>query len=155
LNLIGSVRDNICIVSLQALTKHKLTNRRNEVKATDRFIQKLKIKTDSREKQTGKLSGGNQQKVVVSKWLLMEPDIIILDEPTRGIDVGAKRDIYMLMGDLVEQGKAIIMISSEMPEVMGMSDRIVVLAEGRVTGEIERKDFDQERIMQMQFAVSE
>jgi ABC-type sugar transport system ATPase subunit len=95
-----------------------------------------------------KLSGGNQQKVVLAKWLLSEPDIIILDEPTRGIDVGAKRDIYLLMGELAKAGKAVLMISSEIPELMGLADRIIVLADGRLTGEILRKDFSQERIMQ-------
>ncbi|MEG1108944.1 MAG: D-xylose ABC transporter ATP-binding protein, partial [Oscillospiraceae bacterium] len=90
--------------------------------------------------------------VAISKWLVGDPALIILDEPTRGIDVGAKRDIYLLMGELVKMGKAIIMISSEMPEILGMSDRIVVLADGKVTGEVERADFDQERIMRMQFA---
>ena len=95
-----------------------------------------------------KLSGGNQQKVVLAKWLLSEPDIIILDEPTRGIDVGAKRDIYLLMGELAKAGKAVLMISSEIPELMGLADRIIVLADGRLTGEILRKDFSQERILQ-------
>ncbi len=93
------------------------------------------------------LSGGNQQKVVLAKWLLTEPDIIILDEPTRGIDVGAKRDIYLLMGKLAKAGKAILMISSEIPEIMGLSDRIIILAAGQLTGEISRKQFSQESIM--------
>ncbi len=95
-----------------------------------------------------KLSGGNQQKVVLAKWLLSEPDIVILDEPTRGIDVGAKRDIYLLMGELAKAGKAVLMISSEIPELMGLADRIIVLADGHLTGEIARKDFSQELIMQ-------
>jgi ABC-type sugar transport system ATPase subunit len=95
------------------------------------------------------LSGGNQQKVVISKWLLTEPDIIILDEPTRGIDVGAKRDIYLLIGELAKAGKAILMISSEIPEIMGLSDRILVLAAGRLTGVLERPDFTQENIMRL------
>ena len=152
LNLIGSIMDNITIVSIRKLTKRMLLCKENERDAADDYIEKMKVKTDSREKQVLFLSGGNQQKVAISKWLLGNPDIIILDEPTRGIDVGAKRDIYLLMGELVKQGKAIVMISSEMPELMGMSDRIVVLADGKVTGEVERKDFDQERIMHMQFA---
>ena len=95
----------------------------------------------------GNLSGGNQQKVVLAKWLLTEPDIIILDEPTRGIDVGAKRDIYLLIGEMVKAGKAVIVISSEIPEVMGLADRIVVMAEGRLTGELQRPEFSQEAIM--------
>ncbi|MEG2382703.1 MAG: sugar ABC transporter ATP-binding protein [Oscillospiraceae bacterium] len=152
LNLVASICDNTTIVSIKQLTKHRLLNRKNEIKVADEYIEKLKVKTDSRNKQVQLLSGGNQQKVAISKWLVGDPDIIILDEPTRGIDVGAKRDIYLLMGELVKMGKAIIMISSEMPEILGMSDRIVVLADGKVTGEVERADFDQERIMRMQFA---
>ena len=93
------------------------------------------------------LSGGNQQKVVLAKWLLDEPEIIIFDEPTRGIDVGAKRDIYLLIGELARKGKAIIVISSEMPEVMGISDRILVMNEGRISGELRREEFSQEKIM--------
>ena len=93
------------------------------------------------------MSGGNQQKVVIAKWLLTDPEIIIMDEPTRGIDVGAKRDIYLLIGELVKAGKSVPMISSEIQEVMGVADRILVMAEGRITGELERKDFSQEKIM--------
>jgi ribose transport system ATP-binding protein/inositol transport system ATP-binding protein len=110
-------------------------------------LEKLRIKAPGSEAQTLSLSGGNQQKVVIAKWLVGDPDIIIMDEPTRGIDVGAKRDIYLLMGDLVEQGKAIIMISSEMPELIGMCDRIIVLAEGKLTGEFNRGSFSPEAIM--------
>ena len=95
------------------------------------------------------LSGGNQQKVVLAKWLLAEPQIIILDEPTRGIDVGAKRDIYLLIGELAKAGKAILMISSEIPELMGLSDRIIVMAAGKLTGVLERKNFSQENIMRL------
>lgn len=152
LNLISSVRDNICTVSMKQLLEHGMTNKKNENDAADKYIDMLKIKTDSREKTVGDLSGGNQQKVAIAKWLLGDPDIIILDEPTRGIDVGAKRDIYLLMEDLVAAGKAIIMISSEMPEVMGMSDRILVLSEGVLTGEVPRAEFNQEQIMAMSFA---
>ena len=152
LNLIGSIKHNISTVYLKKLTVNHLLNEKNEREAADRYINAMKIRTDSREKRVQLLSGGNQQKVAVSKWLLGDPELIIMDEPTRGIDVGAKRDIYMLMGELAAQGKAIIMISSEMPEVMGMADRIMVLADGRVTGFVERGEFDQERILGMQFA---
>ena len=152
LNLIGSIKHNISTVYLKRLTKNRLLCEANEREAADKYIEAMKIRTDSREKRVQLLSGGNQQKVAVSKWLVGDPDIIIMDEPTRGIDVGAKRDIYLLMGELAAQGKAIIMISSEMPEVMGMADRIMVLADGRVTGFVDRKDFDQERILGMQFA---
>jgi len=152
LNLIGSIKHNISTVYLKRLTKNRLLNEANEREAADKYIEAMKIRTDSREKRVQLLSGGNQQKVAVSKWLVGDPDIIIMDEPTRGIDVGAKRDIYLLMGELAAKGKAIIMISSEMPEVMGMADRIMVLADGHVTGFVDRKDFDQERILGMQFA---
>ena len=99
------------------------------------------------------MSGGNQQKIVIAKWLLNDPDIIILDEPTRGIDVGAKRDIYLLLGNLVRQGKAVIMISSEIPELMGICDRIMVMCEGNYSGEVSREEFSQERIMTLASAI--
>ena len=95
------------------------------------------------------LSGGNQQKVVMSKWLATQPKVLILDEPTRGIDVGAKKEIHSLMSHLAQQGVAIIMISSEMPEILGMSDRIMVMHEGRIKGELRRQDATQEKIMKM------
>lgn len=151
LNLIGTVRENVTIVSIRELTKMRMLNRPNENRATEKYVDQLKIKSNGIETQVGFLSGGNQQKVAVAKWLLSEPDIIIMDEPTRGIDVGAKRDIYLLMNDLAKAGKAIIMISSEMPEVMGMSDRIMVLYDGKMMGVVERADFDQEVLMKMQF----
>ncbi len=152
LNLTASVCDNIAIVSIQQLTKNGLIHKPNERLEADKYIEKMNIKTDSREKLVQLLSGGNQQKVAISKWLVGDPDIIILDEPTRGIDVGAKRDIYLLMGELAKLGKSIIMISSEMPELLGMSDRVIVFSTGEITGEVLRKDFDQELILSMQFA---
>lgn len=151
LNLIGTVRENVTIVNLRALTKMRLLHRPNENRATASYIDQLKIKTHSAETLVGFLSGGNQQKVAIAKWLLSAPDVIIMDEPTRGIDVGAKRDIYLLMNELAKAGKAIIMISSEMPEVIGMSDRIMVLADGQMMGIVNRCDFNQEVLMQMQF----
>ena len=147
LYLRASISDNITIVSIKNLTKHGLLNQRKEQVCAASFVDKLRIKAPGIGAQTLSLSGGNQQKVVIAKWLVGDPDIIIMDEPTRGIDVGAKRDIYLLMGDLAEKGKAIIMISSEMPELIGMCDRIIVLAEGKLTGEFERGRFSQEDIM--------
>ncbi len=147
LNLIGTVAENITIVNLGRLFRNGLINRKKEREIADIYIDKLSIRTPNAQQQIANLSGGNQQKVVIAKWLLSEPDVIILDEPTRGIDVGAKRDIYLLIGELVQQGKAVIVISSEIPEVMGLADRILVMAEGRVTGELERSEFSQERIM--------
>ncbi|MEQ1904470.1 MAG: ATP-binding cassette domain-containing protein, partial [Pirellulaceae bacterium] len=118
-----------------------------------RFIQSLRIKVSSAEQLAGTLSGGNQQKVVLAKWLARNCDVLIFDEPTRGIDVGGKYEIYLLMNELAAQGKAIIMISSELPEVLGMADRILVLHEGRVTGEIaDVRKATQEQIMKLAIA---
>jgi inositol transport system ATP-binding protein len=108
---------------------------------------KLDIKTPSMEQMIKLLSGGNQQKVLVSRWLLTSPDILILDEPTRGIDVGAKAEIHRLMSLLAQEGKAIIMISSELPEILGMSDRVLVMHEGKLVGEFDRAEVTQEKIM--------
>ena len=107
------------------------------------------MKTPTVRQQIKNLSGGNQQKVLISRWLLTLPDILMIDEPTRGIDVGAKSEIHRLMSMLAQAGKAIIMVSSELPEVLGMSDRILVMHEGRVTGELSREEADQESIMQL------
>ncbi len=147
LNLIASIKDNITLVSLDQLFTKGVINRKKESKIADESIKKLKVKAHSKFDATSSLSGGNQQKVVIAKWLLSEPDIIIMDEPTRGIDVGAKREIYLLLGELVKAGKAVLMISSEIPEIMGVADRILVMAEGRITGELQRGEFSQEKIM--------
>ena len=147
LNLVGTITENITLAHLGRLFPRHIIDRARETKVSEAYIDKLGIRTPSASQTVGNLSGGNQQKVVLSKWLLTEPDIIILDEPTRGIDVGAKRDIYLLIGDMVKAGKAVIVISSEIPEVMGLSDRILVMAEGRVTGELNRPEFSQEAIM--------
>ncbi|WP_020613647.1 sugar ABC transporter ATP-binding protein [Sediminispirochaeta bajacaliforniensis] len=147
LNLSASIEQNITLVSLEQLFPHGIINKKKEALVTEKSMQRLGVKAGSRSVKTVSLSGGNQQKVVIAKWLLTEPEIIIMDEPTRGIDVGAKRDIYLLLGELVQAGKAVLMISSEIPEIMGVADRILVMAEGRITGELDRKDFSQEKIM--------
>ena len=131
------------------LFSNGLISRGVESRIAGKYIDSLKIKTSSQRQLISTLSGGNQQKVVLAKWLETDPDLIILDDPTRGIDVGAKRDIYELIGTLVEQGKSIILISSEMGELMGLADRIMVLTEGRTTGVLERQDFSQEAIMEL------
>lgn len=118
-------------------------------KIAQKYKDELSIKTPSLEQKVKNLSGGNQQKVILAKWLAAESELLIFDEPTRGIDVGAKQEIYTLINELVEQGKAVLMISSEMEELMGMSDRIMILAEGCVSGEIKKSEFDQETIMQL------
>ena len=153
LNLSGSVNDNIAMVAIRKLLSNGLYSKTKARKAAQEYIGKLKIKTPSGDQIVGNLSGGNQQKVVIAKWLLNDPDIIILDEPTRGIDVGAKRDIYLLIGSLVQQGKAVIMISSEIPELMGVCDRIAVMSEGNLSGEVTRGEFSQERIMTLASAI--
>lgn len=149
LNLKTSVEHNISIVGLDSLSRFGLINMRKEGEVAEDQIKAMRIKVFSRKSAVSSLSGGNQQKVVLAKWLMTKPEIIILDEPTRGIDVGAKRDIYLLIGELARAGKAILMISSEIPELMGLCDRILVLAAGRLTGIIERKDFSQEAIMRL------
>jgi ABC-type sugar transport system ATPase subunit len=147
LNLVGNIKDNITIVSIKSLSLRGLLQKKKESSVAQKYIGSLKIKARTPYDNVSQLSGGNQQKVVLAKWLVGDPDIIIMDEPTRGIDVGAKRDIYLLMGELVKQGKAIIMISSEMPEVMGMSDNIIVLSEGQVSARLSRSEFNQELIL--------
>ncbi|HBG09294.1 MAG TPA: D-xylose ABC transporter ATP-binding protein, partial [Firmicutes bacterium] len=118
-----------------------------EKAAVDEYVRNLGIRTVNQQVLIKNLSGGNQQKVVLAKWLFTDSDILIFDEPTRGIDVGAKYEIYQLMNRLTEQGKSVIMVSSELPEIIGMSDRVLVLHNGRITGEYTRDQFDQELIM--------
>lgn len=142
------VRDNMMIASLSNYEKRGFLNKRVIDATCKQERSRLDIKTPSMDQLIKFLSGGNQQKVLVSRWLLTSPDILILDEPTRGIDVGAKAEIHKLMCKLAQDGKAIIMISSELPEILGMSDRILVMHEGRVGGIFERKDATQESIMQ-------
>ncbi|NDL68694.1 sugar ABC transporter ATP-binding protein [Clostridiales bacterium F-3ap] len=147
LNLKGTVQENITLASLDRLFPRGILDGSREGDVVSKSMEKLKVKAASPKAPVDSLSGGNQQKVVLAKWLLAGPEIIVLDEPTRGVDVGAKRDIYLLLGELVKAGKAVIVISSEIPEIMGIADRILVMAAGRVTGEVARKDFNQERIL--------
>jgi ABC-type sugar transport system ATPase subunit len=148
-----SVRENFGLPNLNWLTRGGFVLLRRERDEFARYIAALRIKVSSGEQRAGTLSGGNQQKVVLAKWLARNCDVLIFDEPTRGIDVGAKYEIYLLMNELASQGKAIIMISSELPEVLGMADRILVLHEGRVTGEIaDARSATQEQIMQLAIA---
>jgi ribose transport system ATP-binding protein len=149
LNLIASVLENISLPSLNDYCKAGFILKDIEKKAVDEYIKKLRISTPSRMQIVKNLSGGNQQKVVIAKWLLTRANVVILDEPTRGIDVGAKVEIYRIINLLVKAGKAIIMISSEMPEIIGMSDRIIVIHEGVVTGEMNKNEFSQKKIITM------
>ena len=143
------VRENVSLANLDALTRLGFVNRREEKKVAVQYIEDLMIKTPSTEQQVQNLSGGNQQKVVLAKWLFTQSKVLIFDEPTRGIDVGSKVEIYQLMNKLAATGAAIIMISSELPEILGMSDRILVMHEGRIAGELSREDATQEKIMSL------
>ena len=133
----------------QRLSRGPVIDYKKAKKIAQNYREEISIKTPSLEQKVKNLSGGNQQKVILAKWLAAESELLIFDEPTRGIDVGAKQEIYTLINDLVEQGKAVLMISSEMEELMGMSDRIIILAEGCISGEIAKPEFNQETIMQM------
>jgi len=144
-----NIKDNVVLVDLWNLAENGIRNKQLEDKAAITQIEKLDVKCSGLDQQAVNLSGGNQQKVVLAKWILSEPEILILDEPTRGIDVGAKREIFKIMNDLVSRGKSVLFISSELPELLGMCDRIYVMNEGRIVGELEEKDFSQESVMHL------
>lgn len=145
--LIEDIKRNISLPNLRKLSKFSVLNENVEVKEAENYRQKMNIKTPSILQKTGNLSGGNQQKVVLSKWIYAEPDILMLDEPTRGIDVGAKYEIYTIINQLADEGKGILLISSEMPELLGMCDRIYVMNEGSIKGELAAAEATQESIM--------
>lgn len=140
---------NFSIAGISKFIRRGFINKSAERKACQTYVDTLEIKTPTIFKVVRELSGGNQQKVVLARWLLMNSDILLLDEPTRGIDVGAKTEIYNFLNELTAQGKAVILISSDLPELMGMSDRIVVISKGRSVGELAREEFNQDRIMEM------
>lgn len=142
-----SVEDNIAITSINDHIKYGLINDKSVDTMVTDSIEKLRIKTASKRTKIENLSGGNQQKVILARWLANNPDILILDEPTRGIDVGAKFEIYQIINDLANQGKSIIMITSEMAELLNVSDRIMVMCEGRISGFLDSKDATQESVM--------
>ncbi len=142
-----SIRENMVLPNLFSFTSKGFISGKKELDFVNTLIKRLQIKTQSGETTVRSLSGGNQQKVVIAKWVGIGPSVLILDEPTRGVDVGAKREIYQLMNELTERGVAIIMVSSELPEVLGMSDRIIVVHEGKITGELSREEATQEHIM--------
>ena len=147
--LIQDVKQNITLANLKEIARRGIVDDNAEVKAADSYKTALNIRTPSLEQVLYNLSGGNQQKVSVAKWLFVKPKVLFLDEPTRGIDVGAKYEIYQIMNRLVSEGMSIIMISSELPEVLGMSDRVYVISSGRITGELPVTEATQEKIMQM------
>jgi len=146
---VQSVRFNSTIEILERFIRGVSVDDRKEIEITQKYIDMMATKTPTQEQMIGNLSGGNQQKVMISRWLATNPDILILDEPTRGVDVGAKSEIYAIMNQLVKEGMAIIMISSELPEIINMSDRIYVMSEGRVTGCLDHDEATQESIMQL------
>lgn len=147
--LMDDIRKNITLSRLNKVAKKFVVDENKEIIESEKYRERLKIKTPSIFQKTEKLSGGNQQKVVLSKWIFAQPDILILDEPTRGIDVGAKYEIYTIINRLAQDGKGILLISSELPEILGMCDRIYVMCEGRITGELSRDEATQENLMKL------
>ncbi|MET0451719.1 MAG: multiple monosaccharide ABC transporter ATP-binding protein [Mycobacterium sp.] len=147
LNLMDTIAQSISLASLSKVSRRSVIDHHEEASVGERFRSSMGIKSASASVVTGKLSGGNQQKVVLSKWLFTDPDVLILDEPTRGIDVGAKYEIYTIINELAARGKAVIVISSELPELLGLCDRIYTLAQGKLTGEVAREDATQETLM--------
>jgi putative multiple sugar transport system ATP-binding protein len=147
LNLIDHIKHNVTIANLPGVSSGGVIDDMRELKVANEYRGKTNIRSSSVYQITGNLSGGNQQKVVLSKWLFSNPDVLVLDEPTRGIDVGAKYEIYTIINQLAGEGKGILVISSEMPELIGICDRIYVLYEGRIVGEIDGREATQEKIM--------
>jgi putative multiple sugar transport system ATP-binding protein len=147
LNLMDSIARSITLPSLRKISKRWVVNQHDEAGVGERFRTSMRIKASSVSAVTGELSGGNQQKVVLSKWLFTDPDVLILDEPTRGIDVGAKYEIYTIINELAARGKAVLVISSELPELLGICDRIYAFSQGRLTGEVTQADASQETLM--------
>lgn len=145
--LSNPIKINTTLANLDAVSSHSIIDKDKEYEVAVEYKEKLKTKCPTVEQNVGNLSGGNQQKVLLAKWMFADPDILILDEPTRGIDVGAKYEIYCIINQLVAEGKSVIMISSEMPEILGMCDRIYVMNEGRIVGELSGSDVTQELIM--------
>lgn len=144
-----SISANLSLASIKKYCKHGIINKQKEYECVDYYCKKFRVKTPDYENETQYLSGGNQQKVIVGKWLATDSDIVIFDEPTRGIDVGAKYEIYEIIFQLADEGKSIIVVSSEFEELIGIADRIVVMSEGHLVGEVEKKDFDKELLLDM------
>ncbi|GAB3984325.1 hypothetical protein GCM10029978_093680 [Actinoallomurus acanthiterrae] len=146
------MRDNTSLAVLDRLRRFRFVRRAEERRLTREYVDRLNVRTPDIEHEVRKLSGGNQQKVVLARWLARKPKVLILDEPTRGIDVGAKAEIYHLIDDLARSGVAILVISSELPEVLGLADRVVVMQNGRVTGELDRSQATEEAILELAMA---
>lgn len=142
-----SIRNNTTMVALDSVSGNGVIDEAKEVHEAEKYMKVFRTKAPSIETKVGTLSGGNQQKVVLGKWLMTSPKILILDEPTRGIDIGAKSEIYAFIHELAKQGISIIIISSELPEVLGMADRVLVMSEGRIAKELSIEEADQNTIM--------
>ncbi|MDO4665642.1 MAG: sugar ABC transporter ATP-binding protein [Actinomycetaceae bacterium] len=149
LNLIQDIRRNVTAAALRKVSRGGMVDEHLETDVVEQYREELKIKTSGIASTVSSLSGGNQQKVVLAKWMFTDPEVLILDEPTRGIDVGAKYEIYQIIQQLADKGKAILMISSELPELLGMCDRIYTLCEGRITGCVPKEEASQEKLMQL------
>lgn len=149
LNLLDTIRKTVVAADLDRISRRGLLDENEEFKAAEQFRESMRIKTPDVNRGVITLSGGNQQKVVLSKWMFTEPELLVLDEPTRGIDVGAKYEIYTLINRMAAQGKGVVMISSELPELLGMCDRIYTVCEGRITGDVPRERADQETLMRL------
>ncbi|MPM30524.1 Xylose import ATP-binding protein XylG [bioreactor metagenome] len=149
LNLLMDIRENTTIASLGKISKQGVLDKEKEVQIAEEYRKKMRTKTNSIYQKVSSLSGGNQQKVVLAKWLMTEPDVLFLDEPTRGIDVGAKYEIYTIIEEMAAAGKCVCIISSELPEILGMCDRIYTMNDGKFTGEVLRKDANQESLMNL------
>ncbi len=143
------IRVNTTIAKMDKVSKNQKINLSKEKEAAESFRKSLSVASTSIEQEVGNLSGGNQQKILLGKWIFTDPDVLFLDEPTRGVDVGAKYEIYTIINQLVADGKGVVMISSELPELLGMCDRIYIMNEGRFIGELNRAEATQERIMSM------
>lgn len=146
-----SVKFNMSISYLDEITKAGLVNQKTEESDCWKIAETVRVKMSGLDQSAGQLSGGNQQKVIIARWLLTQPEILILDEPTRGIDIGAKAEIYKLISDMAKQGKAVIVVSSELPELMGVCDRAIVMSRGKITGEVQRSEFDEKKLISYAF----
>ena len=151
----NSILRNTTLANLKGVSSATFIDKDKEYAVAQEYVEKLRTKTPSVEQLVGNLSGGNQQKVLLAKWMFANPDVLILDEPTRGIDVGAKYEIYCIINDLAKAGKSVIMISSELPEVIGMSDRIYIMNQAKIVGEMKASEATQENIMACIVGVSD
>lgn len=144
-----SIKENVVLPSLNSLVQFIFVDKQKEDALPQEYVEKLNIKATGVDQDVRHLSGGNQQKVVLAKWLAKKPKVLFLDEPTRGIDIGAKAEVYKLINELTSEGMAVVVISSELPEVIGISDRILVMHDGKIAGELQRRDFSEENVMKL------